>query len=200
MVCRTFSPIKVTFVLLAGSTIPFYFESPSIFYKTGGDKFLLRSGKILGIFASILLMVQLFFVSNLKLMKDNVGLKKLYKYHKFNGVILLSLALIHPVFILGAEHFVFFPVEYKYWPELAGGLLISVLFIFVVISYGQKKMGIPYKTWKVIHKLSAPILFVLLFMHVFNVSRTFESGVPFYALCFLMGVSFILYIRTFLKR
>ena len=47
-------------LLTAGAlSIPFRFESPSMWYKIGVDKSLLRAGKMLGIFAGLLLLLQL---------------------------------------------------------------------------------------------------------------------------------------------
>jgi len=195
-----YSVISCLLIILAvGSLIPFFFESPSIFYKTGADKLMLRSGKILGIIASFLLLIQLLLISHFEVFKKIYGLKNLIRYHRLNGLLLLLFALIHPVLILGADHFVFFPLEMKYWPEFTGVLLLIVLLIFVVISYWQKKIGIPYKLWRLIHKSGAPILFIGLSVHVFNVSRSFESGIPFYGLCVLTGLSLLLIVRKYIK-
>jgi predicted ferric reductase len=168
-------------VLGGACTIPFYFESASIYYKTGMDKFMLRTGKILGIVAALLMVFQLIFIGRFSALDKIWGLKKLVHYHRINGVILLIVALIHPVLILGADHFVLFPVESKYWPEFVGVFLLVMLLLFVGVSHWQKPLGIPYKMWRGMHKRMAPVLFLLMFVHVFNVSRTFESGVPFYA-------------------
>ncbi len=189
------------FIILIGlaCTIPFYFESQSMYYKTGLDKFLLRSGKILGIIATILIFYQLILISRFAKLEKAFKLKTLFQSHRTNGLILMTAAIIHPIFILGADHFVFFPFESKYWPEITGIILLLVLILFVVVSYWQKKLKIDYKLWRLFHKSLAPVILILLFVHVFNVSKTFESGIPFYALIFIFILSQILIVRKYIK-
>ena len=124
---------------------------------------------------------------------------QLFHFHRTNGLIILTLAIVHPVLILGADHFVFFPFESKYRPEFIGILLLLILTLFVGISHLQKKLGIGYKTWRLFHKLVVPLIFFLTGVHVYNVSRTFESGVPFYALGLVAVMAAFLVTRKYLK-
>ena len=172
----------VLVILGAAGAIPFYFESPSLFYKTGFDKTMLRTGKILGIFTAVLLLIQLVLISRFSVLDNAWGLKQLFHFHRTNGFIILIFAFAHPVLILGADNFVFFPFEPKYWPEFMGILLLLSLVLFVGVSHWQKQLGIQYKTWRFFHKLAAPLILFLAGSHIYTVSRTFESGVPFYAL------------------
>ncbi len=187
-------------ILAAACTIPFVYESPSLFYKTGIDKIMLRTGKILGILAAVLMVTQLVFISRFAWFESLFTMKRVFNLHRIGGLIILAAAIGHPVFILWADHFVFFPFNQKYWPEFVGILLLILLTFFVLISYWQKKTGLPYKTWRWLHKCVAPILFVLLPLHVINVSRSFESGVPFWAFAILMGAAGLLFLRKLLKR
>ncbi|MBC8439384.1 MAG: ferric reductase-like transmembrane domain-containing protein [Deltaproteobacteria bacterium] len=169
-------------VLYAACTIPFYFESPSMYYKTGMDRLMLRSGKIFGIITTVLLLFQVVLASRLQVLNQVFTAKKLFQYHRTNGLILFVSAMIHPILILGADHFVFFPFESRYWPEFIGVFLLMVLLPFVLLSVWQKKLGLNYNTWKLFHKTLAPVILILLFIHAMNVSRSFESGWPFYLL------------------
>ncbi len=186
-------------IIVLASTIPFYYESPSMYYKTGLDKILLRSGKILGIIATILIFYQLIFISRFKNIEKIFKLKSLFQAHRTNGIILLVAALIHPILILGADHFVFFPFELKYWPEFTGIALLLILITFVVISHFQKRIGLDYKLWRWLHKSFAPVIIIFVFVHVLNVSRTFESGAPYYALIIFFILNLILIVRKYLK-
>jgi predicted ferric reductase len=186
-------------ILSAAGAIPFYFESPSIFYKTGLDKPMLRVGKVLGIAGAVLLIVQLVLISRFPALDKIWGLKQLFSFHRTNGLIILTLAVAHPVLILGADHFVFFPLEVRYWPEFIGILLLLILTVFVGGSHWQKKIGLNYKTWRLSHKLVAPLVLFLTGIHVYNVSRTFESGVPFYALILGAVTAACLVIRKYLR-
>jgi predicted ferric reductase len=170
-----------------------------MFYKTGIDKFLLRSGKILGISATILIFYQLVFISRFATLEKVFKMKSLFQSHRTNGLIILAAAVLHPVFILGADHFVFFQFELKYWPEITGIILLSILILFVLISHWQKKLKLDYKLWRLLHKFFAPIIIIVLYIHIVNVSKTFESGIPFYALTFIFLLSLILIVRKCLK-
>ena len=173
--------------VLSALTIPFFFESPSLFYKTGSDKILLRTGKIFGILAAVLMMFQPLFVSRMKWLENIFGLKYLWGLHRKTGLIILGIALAHPVFILGADHFVFFPIEPKYWPEFTGVALLVMLAFFVLVAHWQNKTGLSYKTWKRLHGITAPVILGLTAVHVLNASRSFEAGVPFWAMVILLG-------------
>ena len=186
-------------VISAACIIPFYFESPSIYYKIGMDKLMLRGGKVLGIFAGMLMFFQLILIGRFSVLDKVWGLKTLFHYHRINGVTILFVALIHPVLILGADHFVLFPFEYKYWPELMGILLLAILILFVGVSHWQKELGLDYKRWRLSHKLMAPGVFFLMFVHVFNVSQPFKSGFPLYAMGAGAVTIIFLMIRKYLK-
>jgi len=182
-------------LLCAAGMIPFYFESPSMYYKTGIDKLLLRTGKIFGIITVQLMLLQPIFIGRFSWLDTIFTMKKLFLFHRINGMILLGAAVIHPILILGADHFVFFPFESKYWPEITGVFLLLLLILFIVISILQKKIGIKYKTWKITHKTLAPFLFLIMFTHVFNVSRSFESGLPWYLLLAAGVMTISMFIR-----
>lgn len=189
----------IVLILGMACTIPFYFESPSMYYKTGIDKFLLRSGKILGIIATILIFYQLVFISRLAFLEKIFKMKSLFRFHRTNGLIILAAAVLHPIFILGADHFVFFPFELKYWPEITGIVLLSILILFVLVSHWQKKIKLDYKLWRFLHKSFAPVIIIVLYIHIINVSKTFESGLPFYALTLIFSSSLILIVRKYVK-
>lgn len=168
--------------LLAACTIPFFFESPSIFYKTGVEKIMLQAGKVAGISAMVLMVYQLIFISRFPWLEKLFKMKNLYHAHRLNGVIILGAVLIHPLLVLGSDHFVFFPLERKYWPEFTGVFLLILIFFFIGISILYKRIGISYASWRMVHKTIAPFIFILLFIHVAYVSRTFEAGIPLYFL------------------
>ena len=179
--------------------LPSYYETMTLWYKTGIDKILLRTGKITGIAALMLMFFQLIFINRFRLLEKYFKLKDLIRIHKTNGLLLMSLALVHPILVLAADHFVFFPFEKKYWPEFTGVLLLFILLFFVLLSALQKKMNFPYRSWKKFHSILAPALFSLVFIHLFNVSETFKSGLPLYAMAGLLIITICLFLRILLK-
>lgn len=187
-------------ILAAACMIPFVFESPSIFYKTGLDKMMLRGGKVMGIITAVLMLLQPFLAGQLPWLKKVWGLKKLIQFHRQNGVFLAVTGALHPVLILGADQFVFFPFEFKYWPEIAGIILLLLLVLLVVVSLWHKTLGMDYKIWQLIHKTAAPVILLLMIVHVLNVSRSFESGVPFYAVIGAGMITALVMIRKYVYR
>lgn len=190
--------ILLIMVLAAGGSIPYIYESPSMLYKTGMEKMFLRTGKILGILAVILMVVQLVLISNFKFLTGLLKTRNRYQVHRINGLILLAGAVAHPVLILGADNFVFFPLETRYWPEILGGFLLVFLVIFVLFAVWQKKTRVSYPTWKRTHGTGAAFLFPLVFVHVRNVSETFAFDIPFYGLCGLTGMAGLLILKKIL--
>jgi predicted ferric reductase len=170
-----------------------------MYYKTGIDKLMLRSGKILGIITAVLLLFQPVFIGRFPWFDKIFSTKKLFQFHRIAGLILLCTALLHPVLILGADHFVFFPFEVRYWPEFIGVCLLFFLLPFVVISFWQKVIGLNYKIWRTLHKIFAPIVLVLMFIHIFKVSRSFESGLPYYSLSAACVIILFMFIRKHMQ-
>ena len=187
-------------LLILVTTIPFLYESASMFYKTGMDKLLLRTGKIIGLIAALLIIFQPFFVANIKFFNRIFNVKSLYKYHRYSGAIILALSIVHPVLILWSNDFVFFSFEMKYWPEFTGIILTTFLIPFIIISTFQKQINLDYKIWRRIHRILAPLLITLMFLHIFNVSTSFEEGVPFYGLVFVGCITVFLVVRKFMRN
>ncbi len=188
-------------VLLIGAcAIPFVYESPSLFYKTGWDRVMLRAGKIFGIIAVVLIMIQPLYVSRIRWLERGFSLRKLLDRHRTGGVIILIAAMIHPLLVLAADHFVFFPFESRYWPEFTGISLLVLLMIFVLISTLYKKLGIPYNIWRWIHRAGALAVFTGAVVHVVNVSRSFESGPPLWGLLTLVGAAGVILVFKYLKQ
>lgn len=179
----TVQKIGCLFLLIAvlgvSSLIPFVYESQSIFYKFGTAKLFLRSGKILGIFCVVLVTVQFILIARIRWLDTVFGLDTLWRYHKRNGIIIVVLILLHGILVIGAEGFVLFPLEKRYWPEHLGIITALLFFGFIFGSYFRGRLKLAYHLWFTGHRLIAPVLGVMVFVHACNVSESFESGVPF---------------------
>ena len=128
--------IFLALLLIANAwTIPFLFESPSILYKFGIDKMFLRSGKVLGVTAAVLVFFQILLVSRLKILDRIFSLNRIYTFHRINGITIAALALLHPILVVAAENFTFFPFEKRYWPVFLGvGVLIFILVVMTTAN------------------------------------------------------------------
>ena len=191
----------VLFALLGGMlTIPFVWESPSMYYKTGLDRFLLRAGKMAGILAAVLLMLQPLMVMRSGLTDRLMALADRFRFHRKNALVLFGFALAHPILVLWADGFSLFRLEWRYWPEMAGLLLLFLLLLVIITSLVQQKGVIRREPWLAAHRFLAPISLLILFLHIYNVSKSFQSDLPFYILAVLAVLVLCTFTYTWFRR
>ena len=111
----------ITLLAVAGAaSIPFYFESSTILYKFGLDRYLLRTGQVVGVVAGLLLVLQIILSARLKCLDRVIGLNSVFKFHRLTGIIIAWLILAHPILIFIPEDRFTIPFEWRYWPEFIG--------------------------------------------------------------------------------
>ncbi len=185
--------------LACALTIPFAFESPSMWYKFGMEKVSLRTGKMLGLTACLLILLQLPLAGRLKVLDRIFSLPGLIRQHRMHAWAIAILALVHPLCVLLPEGRLIVPLEMRYWPEWVGvGLLVFIMSQFVVSQWRQS-MGIAFHTWMRFHRIAGPLIASLLVVHVLYVSETFtDQGPPRLAVFIAAGVflMFWLWIRS----
>ena len=168
-------------MLFAGGavSIPFLFESPSIWYKFGLAKTLLRVGKVIGMLAAVLLFYQLVLVGRLKVLDQVFSLPTLVSVHQINAAAIILLAGLHPICILSSENKLLIPLEMRYWPEWLGVGLLAAIAIQFSISQWRTKLGMRFDSWLPVHRCLGVAIFGLLIVHILFVSETFsEKGLP----------------------
>ncbi len=176
----------VMLCLIGASTVPFLWESKSLWYKFGLDKTLLQLGKVAGLCAAILLYFQIILALRLKLLDKIFGLDRVYLLHQFNGYITVSLAIIHVCLVLIPEGIKNLPIGWKFWPEIVGaGALLLLLGIVVSAKYRSKLMR--YHIWRNLHRPLGYLLVLTISIHILYVSDSFENAVPKYALFAIIG-------------
>lgn len=179
-------------LLLAGAwSLSFYYPSQSLFYKFGAQKLLLRSGKLVGITGGLLLLVQLLAVAHLPVFEPTFSRATLLSFHRFNGLGLLMLCS-HPILILWADDFAFYPLEMKYFPEFVGAALLLALVLLVLSAWFRGALPLTYPVWRWVHRLGALLVLALFFVHLLLVSETFHTGLPYRLALGLAGVEALL--------
>ncbi len=182
------------------ASIPFFFESTSLYYKLGMDRSWLRTGKVMGLLAAMLMLFQVILVSRFSLLEKAFSLKHLYRAHQTSGKIIAVLVLFHPFFIVAAENFTFFPFEKRYWPEFVGvGLLVLILGI-AVGSVWRRGLGFSQKNWQLQHRFGTVTALALVFVHIRFVSESFDSGIPRAGLTIACCAVLLLFSRIYYKR
>lgn len=174
-------------ILGFAATIPYIWESKSLWYKTGIDKTLLQLGKVCGLFAAVLFFFQIILVQRLNVFDRIFGLDRIYNFHRLNGFLIIGLALLHASLVVLPEGLDNLPIGWKFWPEMLGATLFVILAFFVAIAYFRRSI-LPYHLWRMIHRPVGYLLVVILVVHVLNVSDSFEDGTPLIALMTLIAV------------
>jgi DMSO/TMAO reductase YedYZ heme-binding membrane subunit len=166
-------------VVIGGAlSIPFIYESQTLWYKIGVDKTMLRAGQIAGLLAVILLFVQIILAVRGKFLQELFGLPSLMRWHRINGVLVFVLVLCHVILVLVPEGILNLPIGMKYWPEMVGAILFLIIFSMVISSQFRQQLGFAYVRWRTIHKSLGYLALVLVAIHVLFVSESFEHSIP----------------------
>jgi predicted ferric reductase len=186
--------ILVALLLLAGAlAIPFAYESPSMWYQFGAAKVSLRTGKLMGMAAVVLLLLQLPLAGRSRVLDRIFSFFGLIRQHRIHAWIIVAMALSHPICVLGADGKWTVPLEMRYWPEWIGVVLLASLLIQLICSQWRQRMKLGYRIWLTAHRISGLLIVALLVAHVLYVSETFsEPGLPRTALLTAAGI-FCLY-------
>ena len=183
-------------LLLAGAlTIPFFFESPSMWYKFGIGKVGLRFGKMLGLTAGLLIIFQLPLAGRLKFLDRIFSMPGLLRQHRFHAGSIALIALIHPLCVLLPGGTIIIPLEMRYWPEWVGVGLLSIILVQFVCSRWRQPLGLAFHIWMPFHRIAGLLIAILLIVHVLYVSETFtDNGPPRLAVFIAAGVFSMLWL------
>jgi predicted ferric reductase len=186
------SAILLSIALLAGAalTIPFAYETQTLWYKFGTDKILLRTGQMVGLSALVCLCLQVLLAARLTLFDRLLGLDKVYVVHRYNGVLVFVLALAHVSLVLIPEGLLNLPIGKKYWPEMVGAGLLLVLSFMIGGAVLRERGRVRYSQWRKLHRPMGYLVLVLVVVHALYVSDSFRIPVPRYSLLLLVGFVF----------
>jgi predicted ferric reductase len=194
--------VLLAMALLAGGwSIPFQFESFSILYKFGKLKFYLRYGKVIGITVALLLFFQVILAARLKILQQVFSAKGVLLLHRINGFVIACLVAVHPVLIKASENFIAYTFGKKYYPEFVGiGLLFVVLAVSLTALF-RNLLKMEYKRWRLLHRLGASAVFLIIPFHVLFVSDTFKSAyLPRSAAITIFSLNLLFITYIWLKR
>jgi len=186
----------ILLALLAGAlTIPFFFESPSIWYKFGIEKNSLRAGKMLGLAGGLLILCQLPMAGRLKFLDRIFSLPALIRQHRLHAWAIVLIALIHPLCTLLPEGTILVPLEIRYWAEWVGVGLLAIILIQFVCSRWRQPLGLAFHIWLPLHRILGLLITALLIIHVLYVSETFtDAGPPRLAVLIAAGVFIMMWL------
>ena len=165
-------------LLAAVMSIPTYYQTTTLWYKTGADKVMLFAAQYIGLTALVLLYLQAILSARGAFLDQVFGSALLLRLHRLNGVLLLVLAASHILLVLVPEGLANLPLGKKFWPELVGAALFVFIVLLVVFSYFREDIRLPYKIWRFFHRPAGYLALALITVHVMFVSESFEHIVP----------------------
>lgn len=176
-------------VLAAALSIPFVYETQTLWYKIGSDKTMLRTAQLVGLLAAVLLFVQILLAARGEFLQRLFGVATLMRRHRTNGILVSLLALGHAILVLAPEGLTNLPIGKKHWPEMVGIVLLTIVLSLAVSAHFREKLALDYKRWRAIHKLLGYFTMPLLAVHVLFVCESFEHAIPRFGLIsILFGV------------
>ena len=149
-----------------------------MWYKFGAAKTSLRIGKMLGMAAGLMILLQLPLAGRLKFLDRIFSLPGLIRQHRWHAWAIVLMALIHPLCVLLAEGKILIPLEMRYWPEWVGVGLLAVLLAQIISTQWRQPLKIAFHHWLTGHRIAGLLIAILLIVHVLYVSETFTDSLP----------------------
>jgi predicted ferric reductase len=159
-------------------SIPTYYQTTTLWYKTGADKMMLYAAQYIGLVALVLLYLQAVLSARGTFLDRVFGPTLLLRLHRLNGILLLLLAASHILLVLVPEGLANLPLGKKFWPEMVGAALFVLVALLVMFSYFREAIHLPYKVWRFFHRPAGYLALGLVTLHVMFVSESFEQSVP----------------------
>lgn len=188
MMGRALLVVAAAVVVSFGVWLPWEYPSSSMLYKFGIDRDILSLGKSAGVAAIVLMGLQVLFIARFPVVERMAGYDRMVRIHRIVGMVIVLLAIMHPLLVFAVDDVATIPVKWEYWPEIIGGGLLISLTMYAAIAYGRSFSMIPYHYWKWVHQAGAIVLVLVSLVHVYYVTDSYRSGVP---LVFLVCVGIV---------
>jgi hypothetical protein len=146
------------------------------------------------------MVAQIVFISKFTPLVKMVGTGSLFSFHRVLGTGAGILVLLHPIFILWADGFTLFPMELRYWPEFLGMFTLICLVAFIGTALFRARLQLSHNVWLRSHRLFAPGIILMGFVHAGFVSETFDHRVPKLCLALAGGIALVMLARIYINR
>jgi predicted ferric reductase len=187
--------IALGVVLLTGtSTIALRVHSREVVEYGKAAAWLVTAGKIFGLLAGALVLLQFALSAKLKAMDQVFGLHRLLFAHRVLGISAAVLASLHPLFLFAPQAKEIGGFRFDIWPELLGVALLIGLWTAVCTGLWREFLGLPYERWYLFHRLGTFCAAALVAIHALSVSPDFGGGWPLYALVVVFGLYVALFV------
>lgn len=191
--------LLIGLAIVAAAYVPVEHPSSSILYKFGWDKTWLLSGKILGVTAICLLIVQLTLAARVSFLDRIVPQNQLILLHRGLGIVIACLGVAHPLLIFAPEDITTIPLAWEYWPEVVGAVLLVTLCFLVGVTILRDSLRLPHGLWKIGHRLGAAAVIIGFSVHVHYVNDGYDSGTAFAFIWTVSGLAGALWLWIFTR-
>ena len=149
---------------------------------------LVTTGKIFGLLAGTLVLLQFALSAKLKATDRIFGLHRLLCAHRVLGVSAAVLASLHPLLLFAPKAKEIGAFRMAIWPELLGAVLLIGLWTAVCTGIWREFLGLRYELWYRFHRLGTFSAVILVTLHGLNVTDDLVEGWPLYALVVAFGL------------
>lgn len=181
--------LLIGMALVAAAYIPVDHPSSSILYKFGWNRTWLLSGKIFGVTAICLLVVQLMLAARFRFLDRIAPQNRLISLHRGLGIVIVALAVAHPLLVFAPEDITTIPMNWDYWPEVLGAVLLITLCFLAGVTVLRDSLRLPHGLWKIGHRLGAAAVIAGFSVHVHYVNDGYDSGTAFAFVWTVIGLA-----------
>jgi predicted ferric reductase len=160
----------------------------------GLDSWLVTLGRMSGILAASLVLLQYLLSGRVKLLDRVFALNRLLILHRGVAVAAAVLGTLHPLLLFAPETRQIGPFFPGAWPVYLGPVVLIGLWTVVVVSLWRIFLGIPFQRWWILHRLGVFSLVALIGLHVFIVGTDFMIGWPRTLLASVFGVYVLFFV------
>lgn len=116
--------------------------------------------------AFAILCLQPVLAARLKWIESPYGMDVLSRFHKYMGIFVTILLLLHPPFlVLGGGGLPLITSLDQPWYIWFGKIGLLVLLVHTLLSVFPSRLGLKFEQWRRIHYILAPLIIVLVFVH-----------------------------------
>lgn len=131
-----------------------------------GTNVVYEIGRNLALVAFPIIFVQPVLTARVPWIDGPAGIKNTLRFHQALGVAALVGLLCHPVCLAfgGAGIGLLASLQWP-WYVIVGKITLAILAVHVGLALFRAQIGMPYKTWKRVHALTAPLVLAGAFVH-----------------------------------
>jgi predicted ferric reductase len=185
--------IIMAVVILAGTASIAFHEHEKGDLHEEGEAWQEIVGKMFGLLAAALVLLQFPLSAKLKFLDRVFGLHRVLLAHRVVGLFTAVFVTLHPMFLYAPEAETLGTIRLAVWPELIGVVLLIGVWIGACLALWRAFLGLPYQIWYRFHRLGMFSAVVLVVVHALNVTGDLRHGWPLYALLLML----ILYVALF---